>query len=60
MAYIKKPEYGPARLEARGLTLRAVGRLAKVQEGSSVTIDGVPQSTEKLDVSDLYDGYMRK
>ncbi len=61
MAYTKKAEYGPARLEARGLTLVGVDRPAAVQHGSRLSIDGEPRETEALDVDRLYqDGPMKK
>jgi len=61
MAYRKKSAYGPARVDARNLTLTRVGRTASAQVGSTVVIDGVRQPEEPIDVDELYDdGYMKK
>jgi hypothetical protein len=60
MAYMKKPEYGPARVTARNLRMDGVGRKAAVQTGSRVTLDGMEVPSENLDVDALYSGYMKK
>jgi hypothetical protein len=61
MAYIKKPEYGAALLEATNVDIdgAAVGVLA--QTGSRVIVDDVEILPEQLDVDALYKkGYMKK
>ena len=61
MAYIKKPEYGAAQLEATNVTIEGapVGVLA--QTGCRVLVDGVEIAAEDLDVDALYKkGYMKK
>jgi hypothetical protein len=55
MAYQKKPEYGTARLSARNLELDRVARVAVVQQGSRLEVDGVEVETERVDVGQLYD-----
>ena len=61
MAYIKKAEYGPAELVARNVRMDGVQRPAVAQLGSSVSIDGVAQAEQEVDVETIYEsGYMRK
>jgi len=61
MAYTKKSEYGPARVIARNVRMQEIGRIAVAQRGSSVSIDGVEQPPEDIDVDALYrHGYMKK
>jgi hypothetical protein len=61
MAYVKKPQYGPAELEARDNRISGVGRLAIAQTGSRVVVNGSPVPEEDIDVDRLYkEGYMRK
>jgi hypothetical protein len=61
MAYTKKLEYGPGRVNARNIQMSRVGRTAVVQHGSQVEIDGVEQTPEDVDVEGLYErGYMKK
>ena len=58
-AYIKKPEYGSARIEARNITFSQVDSQALAQTGSEVTIDGVPVTPREVDVDQLYETIMR-
>ncbi len=61
MAYVKKPEYGPAELNAERLTVERAAEVAVAQIGSRVTIDGVPVEESPFDANALYqEGYMRK
>jgi hypothetical protein len=61
MAYTKKREFGPARVEARDIRMHQVGRAAVAQLGSVVEIDGAVQVAEDVDVEKLYsEGYMKK
>jgi len=55
-AFVKKPEYGPARLVARGLTLLpgATGT-ALAQTGCSIELDGVAVPTQDVDVEASYE-----
>ena len=59
-AYIKKPEYGPARVEAENVSIAATETQALVQTGSVVMVDGAAVQTEDVDVDALYDTVMRK
>lgn len=60
MAYVKKPEYGPATLEARGLETDQTARETWVQTGSTVSIDGRRAKTEPMNVDSLYNRAMAK
>ena len=60
MAYVKKPEYGHAGIEARNLTFAGSPPRAKAQKGSTITIDGTPVESEDVDVEQLYRSIMRK
>jgi hypothetical protein len=60
MAYIKKPEYGPGRIEAQDLAFDAVSVQARAQKNSAIIVNGVPVPTEDVDVSALYDTVMKK
>ena len=53
-AFVKKPEFGPAHLEAQEIRMTQVARPSLVQTGSTMTIDGQDQATEELDVESLY------
>lgn len=54
-AYIKKPEYGPASIDARNVSSRETGRgLHIAQTGCTVSLDGVDLPTRDLDVDALY------
>jgi hypothetical protein len=52
-AYVKKPEYGPATLDAASVTLRQ-GKLHLAQIGSKIRIDGHAVPAESVDVQQLY------
>jgi hypothetical protein len=61
MAYVKKPEYGPAELVADQVTVSGAGETALAQTGSRVVVDGREIPAEDLDVDALYEqGYMKK
>jgi hypothetical protein len=60
MAYVKKPEFGPAGIDARGLTFAGSPPRVRAQKGSTITIDGAKVATEDLDVAQLYNSIMRK
>jgi hypothetical protein len=59
-AYIKKPEYGPARIEAMDVAISNTETPALAQTGSSVSIDGQELATTDVDVDALYETVMRK
>jgi hypothetical protein len=59
MAYIKKPEYGAASIEANNITFVDTEQPARVQKGSRIVIDGQLVDTEDLDVEQLYETVMR-
>ena len=61
MAYVKKPQYGPAEIEASGVHIEGARREAVAQLGSRISLDGRTVEPEPLDVDALYDsGAMRK
>ncbi len=60
MAYVKKPEFGSARIEASNLTFLATASQALAQKGSVVVIDGKPVESEDVDVEQLYRTVMKK
>ncbi len=61
MAYVKKPEYGPAELVADGVTVSGTGEPALSQLGSKVVLNGREIQATDLDVDALYEqGYMKK
>ncbi len=54
-AFVKKPEYGPSRLIARGLTLGPAGLgNAIAQTGCVVELDGVRVPTQDIDIEASY------
>jgi hypothetical protein len=60
MAYIKKPaQFGPARIDAKAMKFIGTNVPAQAQKGSSITIDGVPVTTEEIDVDQLYKTIMK-
>ena len=59
MAYIKKPEFGGARIEARNLDVAGEAPTARVQTGSIITIDGEVIATEDVEVERLYETVMK-
>jgi hypothetical protein len=61
MAYVKKPEYGPAAIDSRNVRLNGVGRTAVAQLGSRIVVDGTAVEPRALDAEELYrDGFMQK
>jgi hypothetical protein len=60
MAYVKKPEFGSARIEASNLTFIATASQALAQKGSVIAIDGKPVESEDVDVEQLYRTVMKK
>ncbi len=58
-AYVKKPEFGPAWLEARDVRYQGAAPRARAQNGSTLLIDGVRVAGEELDVEQLYATIMR-
>jgi len=59
MAYIKKPEYGAAKIDASGLTLERNEATARAQTASTIQIDGQAVATEPFDVDALYATIMK-
>ena len=57
-AYMKKPEYGPARIVATDVRIVSADKPTLVQNGSVVEVDGVAAATEDVDVDALYEGVM--
>ena len=54
MAYIKKTEYGPAKITADELEFSSIEKRAISQKGNKILIDGVEVSPENLQVKELY------
>ena len=53
--YVKKAEFGPARVTAEGLKVHAAGRQPfLVQEGCILVNDGVAVPGQAIDVAELY------
>jgi hypothetical protein len=59
MAYVKKPEYGPAEIKAVNLVFMDTPHSAKSQKGSNIIIDGKPVATEDIDVNYMYKTVMK-
>ena len=60
MAYMKKPEYGPAYIEANDVQFVGVAPQARVQRGSEVIIDSHSVVVEDLNVKQLYETVMAR
>ncbi len=60
MAYVKKPEYGSATINAVDIQFEGTSANALVQTGSKIQIDGESISPTELDVDALYDSFMKK
>ena len=60
MAYVKKPEYGPASIDAVEVQVVGTSSNAMVQKGSEIKIDGKVVPPDNLDVDKLYDSFMKK
>jgi hypothetical protein len=58
-AYIKKPEYGPARLIAENVSITATDTPVIVQTGNQIVIDTIEAETQDVDVDALYETLMR-
>jgi hypothetical protein len=57
-AYIKKPEYGPARLVAENVSITGTDTPVVVQTGNQMTIDTIEVETQDVDVDALYETVM--
>jgi len=53
-AYIKKPAYGPASIEATNVTIQDTNTPAVCQTGNTIILNGKPVATQDLDVDTLY------
>ncbi len=61
MAYVKKPEYGPASLTVEDVSVGSAQQLAVAQFGSWISIDGERVTEQEFDAEAAYDGgYMKK
>lgn len=61
MAYVKKPEYGGAKIEAKNNTLVGTPKDYLAQTGSEMIVDEKSLTPEDIDVDKLYkEGYMKK
>ena len=54
MAYIKKPEYGPAEITAEALAFHSTEKRAIAQKGNKIIIDGIEIPSEDLNIKELY------
>ena len=54
MAYNKKKEYGPGTIFAKNIKAQDLPRLALVQKGSRISIDGIDLAEKDIDVNNLY------
>jgi len=59
MAYVKKPEFGAAAIEASNIIITGTAPRARAQKGSSIIIDGTVVASEDVDVERLYDTIMQ-
>ena len=59
MAYVKKPEYGVASIEASNLTMEDVQIPAQAQTDNHIRIDGREIKTTALNVKNLYETSMK-
>jgi hypothetical protein len=56
VAFVKKVEFGPCRMEATGTNIAGSGRGdTLVQTGCAITLDGLALPTQELDVKRLYE-----
>jgi len=60
MAYMKKPEYGGATIDAENMQFVGDVVAARAQLGSRITIDGNAVESEDVDVKNLYKTVMKK
>jgi hypothetical protein len=60
MAYIKKPEYGPAEIEAHEIVFADGVPSARAQIGSRIVIDDRTIDVEEIDVAELYETTMKR
>lgn len=60
MTYVKKPEYGPARITAIGVDYSGTAPFARAEVGSEIVVDGNEIEPEDMDVQALYDTVMKK
>ena len=59
MAYIKKPEFGSASIEASNITFTGSTPATRLQNGNSIIIDGKALKGETIDVKQLYETFMK-
>jgi hypothetical protein len=54
IAYVKKPEYGSASIDARNIKFEATKIRARVQKGSYLSLEDNQIKAEDIDVEQLY------
>jgi len=59
MAYIKKPEYGGAKISGTNLTFKPPVKSARVQKGNQIILDGEMVETEDINVKEMYKTIMK-
>jgi hypothetical protein len=60
MAYVKKPEYGPAEITAQTLEFNLTGQPVLAQKGNKITIDGIETISKDLNIKELYSSLARQ
>ena len=58
-AYIKKPEYGPARIQASNVRIDSAKEPILSQTGSLISLDGVVVEITDVNVDELYQTIMK-
>jgi len=59
IAYMKKPEYGPATIDAKNIKFKNTPNSTRVQTGSSLTLEGNLVKAENIDVEQYYNTIMK-
>ena len=59
MAYIKKPEYGSARIIADNIKFSGSKIFARAQKGNNIIVDGKEVEQENMNVKEFYDTIMK-
>jgi len=59
MAYIKKPEFGSARIIANNIKYSGSAAFARAEKGSEIIVDGKEVKQESMNVKELYDTIMK-
>ena len=60
MSYVKKPEYGPAKIKVEKVEIKETPKRWVAQVENHITVDGKVVETESLDTKKAYRTYMKK